>query len=404
MFINTSYGTLSYSFSVLVTTEAAGGTLGKTAVSIGFAAALLVSGAAALVTGTVADRFGSRRLMASGSLVGGVGLAAFSRSAEPWQAIVLLALVVGPAMAATSYEPVYVLMNRWFEPAERPRAYGVLTLVSGFSITIFTPLTAQLVDAYGWRTATMTLALILVAVGLTVPLLLLREPPPAPVARRASFGGVIADAWAGVRSGDRRFWLFSIAFFAGTAAFSGFSFHIVAELESRGFAADDTARVIALAGIVSLPTRLILPAMSGRVSSLGLLCVCMGVLAVAAVLASESTSWWQVWLYVAIFGSVFGAIYPLRALVTAERFSSEYFGRLLGAQALFVAAGRALGPAAVGLASRGDHYETSFRLAAVVLVLSAAGMLAAFRVRSSRPGLEPVSIGLDVRTGGVDDR
>src|SRR4029078_7649418 len=71
MFINTSYGTLSYSFSVLVTREAAGGTLGKTAVSIGFAAALLVSGAAALVTGTVADRFGSRRLMASGSLVGG---------------------------------------------------------------------------------------------------------------------------------------------------------------------------------------------------------------------------------------------------------------------------------------------------------------------------------------------
>ena len=121
MFINTSYGTLSYSFSVLVTREAAGGTLGKTAVSIGFAAALLLSGAAALVTGTVADRFGSRRLMASGSLVGGVGLAAFSRSAEPWQAIVLLALVVGPAMAATFYEPVYVLMNRWFEPAERPR-------------------------------------------------------------------------------------------------------------------------------------------------------------------------------------------------------------------------------------------------------------------------------------------
>ncbi|MCA9854772.1 MAG: MFS transporter, partial [Dehalococcoidia bacterium] len=61
--INTSYGTMSYAFSVLVTEQAAGGELGRGTVSTGFALALLVSGVSALGVGTVADLFGTRRLI-----------------------------------------------------------------------------------------------------------------------------------------------------------------------------------------------------------------------------------------------------------------------------------------------------------------------------------------------------
>ena len=151
MFINTSYGTLSYAFSVLISSDAAGGTFGARTVSLGFGAALLVSEIASLGAGTLADLFGSRRLMAGGSVLGAVALCLLAASREPWQAVLVLAFVAGPAMAATFYEPVYVLMNRWFAPLERPKAYGVLTLLSGFSITIYTPLTRWLVDAIGWR-------------------------------------------------------------------------------------------------------------------------------------------------------------------------------------------------------------------------------------------------------------
>jgi hypothetical protein len=47
-FINTSYGTLSYSFSVLVTDNGPGGEFGKGVISLGFGLALLVSGVAGL--------------------------------------------------------------------------------------------------------------------------------------------------------------------------------------------------------------------------------------------------------------------------------------------------------------------------------------------------------------------
>lgn len=375
MFINTSYGTLSYAFSVLISSDAAGGAFGARTVSLGFGAALLVSGIASLGTGTLADLFGSRRLMAAGSVLGAVALCLLAACREPWQAVLVLTFVAGPAMAATFYEPVYVLMNRWFAPGERPRAYGVLTFLSGLSITIYTPLTRWLVDAVGWREGVVVLAAILVSVGLIVPTII-SEPPRAAQGRQ-SLRHLVSETRAGLRQGDRAFWTFTLLFFVATVAFSGFSFHMIAQLETRGFEKTNVANAIAITGIVSLPARLLLPAFSGRVPSSILLAVCFALLAVAAVIASAANDWWHVWLYIAVFGAVFGAIYPLRALVTSERFSGEYFGRLIGAQALFIAVGRALGPAAIGqFADDRRSYQIAFQAAAVVLALSAAGMIA----------------------------
>ncbi len=175
MFINTSYGTLSYAFSVLVTRSGPGGEFGASTVSLGFGLALLVSGAAGIFAGTVADLLGTRRLMAGGAVIGCSGLALLGAVQEPWQLVLVMAVVLGPAMAATFYEPVYVLMNRWFAAEDRPRAYGVLTLMSGISITIFTPLTRWLVSELGWRQAVVVLGGILLAVGTLVPALL-HEP------------------------------------------------------------------------------------------------------------------------------------------------------------------------------------------------------------------------------------
>lgn len=106
MFINTSYGTLSYAFSVLVTDSGPGGDFGAGTVSLGFGLALLLSCVAAIFTGTIADVLGTRRLMAGGALAGCAGLVLLGASQEAWQFVAILALVCGPAMAATFYEPV----------------------------------------------------------------------------------------------------------------------------------------------------------------------------------------------------------------------------------------------------------------------------------------------------------
>lgn len=370
--INTSYGTMSYAFSVLVTDQAAGGDFGKGTIAAAFGVGLLVSGVCSVGVGTVSDLIGSRPVLALGSVVGAAGLALLSVCQETWQVFAVMALVLGPAMAATFYEPVYVLMNRWFTAIERPKAYGVLTLLSGVSITIFTPLTQYLVGTMGWRPGTAVLGGILLVVGLIVAALVrpgVEPPAPAGAPARGSFWRETAE---GVRQTTKVFWVFSIAFFAGTAAMSGYSFHMIAQLETRGFEAGAVAAAIGLTGIISLPGRLLLPSLTARFSSSLMLAACLGLLALAAWIASMAASWWQVWVYVGVFGLVFGAVFPLRTLVISERFAGPYFGRVIGLQALLLAVARAVGPVIVGiLGTDQSAYTWSFRAAAAVLIASA---------------------------------
>jgi MFS family permease len=385
-FINTSYGTLSYSFSVLVTESGPGGEFGKGVISLGFGLALLVSGIAGLWVGTIADLFGSRRLMGFGAVAGAGGLALLAACQETWQVIAVMLLVIGPAMAATFYEPVYVLMNRWFDASERPKAYGVLTMLSGVSITIYTPLTQAFVDAWGWREATLGLAVILLVVGVLVPLALPEGERPARRQGDLSPRAFLRESWDGVLRTDARFWWFTAAFFVATMSISGYSFHMISQLETRGFDDSAVASAIAVTGLVSLPARFALPALSGRASGTTLLAICLVLLGVAAWIASMAADWWQVWVYVAVFGLVFGAVYPLRALVMSERFAGAYFGRVIGLQALFVAIARAAGPVAVtafGTSQAG--YERAFTVAAAALFLSA---LVTWLVMRGRPARE----------------
>ncbi len=389
--INTSYGTMSYSFSVLVTESAAGGDIGRGALALAFSAGLLISGVAAIFAGTVADLFGVRRMVAVGSVLGLAGLWLFSYCESAWQVFLVMTFVLGPAMAATFYEPIYVLMNRWFEPVARPRAYGVLTLLSGVSITIFLPLTQWLVDGYGWRDAVRVLGVILAVVGISMAAVL-REPRPA-TTTVFSIGSFIRQTAEGFRSGTSTFWLFTLAFFVASTAHGGFQFHFIALLESRDFDKTQVANAVAITGLLSLPLRLLLPASAGRVSSVRLLAGCLLLLAAAAVIGSIATEWWQVWVYVLIYGVVFGAVFPLRALVTAERFSGEFFGRLIGVQALVLALSRAAGPAAVGAASETRvGYELAFQVCAVVLVISTLAMLFVLRDRTkAQPAIQEFS-------------
>lgn len=380
LFVTTSYGAMSYSFPVLVTRSAAGGEFGVGALSLGFGLAALVSGVAALAAGTIADLFGCRRLLAGGSVLGAVSLFLLAAAQEPWQAVAVMTLLMGPAMAATFYEPVYVLMNRWFEQAERPRAYAILTVLSGFSIVIFTPITRLLVNELDWRGAVVVLAIALLVVGTIVPALFREPVPDRSAAPRLTARSLAGETLGGWRYATPAFWWFSIAFFFATVASGGYSFHLLSQLETRGFDETAVANTIALAGIVSLPTRFLLPVLSARLPSVAVLAACVGSMGLAAWIASSATAWWQVWVYVGVYGAVFGAVYPLRGLVTGERFGGEYFGRLIGIQALLAAVARAIGPVAISLiGTDASSYQLGFRIAAVVLVVSAVGMWLALR-------------------------
>jgi MFS family permease len=261
--VNVGYGTIFYSFGVLLGEGAAAAEFGRATLSASLGLGVVVSGALAPLVGTLCDLRGPRWVYLAGAVLGCLGLAAFSRATEGWQVAAAWALLLGPAMACVFYEPAYVGIGQWFDERQG-KPLGVLTLVAGTSITIFVPLSQWLVGLLGWREALLVLGgILLTAVG-SLSLLVVRDRPraiPAGEGRRLDPRGAYTGMLASLRHTDHTFWLVTAAFFLGLAATFGMLFHQVAYLQDLGFAPARVAAVVGISGLASLPARFVLPAL-----------------------------------------------------------------------------------------------------------------------------------------------
>ncbi len=346
--VNVGYGTIFYSFSVLLGEGAAAGEFSRTLLSASLGLGVVASGMLAPLVGALCDVGGPRRVFAVGAIFGAVGLAAFSRATEGWQVIVVWLLLLGPAMAATFYEPAYVAIDQWFEgPQGRP--LGVLTLVAGLSVTIFLPLTQWLVERFGWRDATLVLGVVLLTVVWALSLLVVRDRPREDAKLRdVNLKAVYKSMFDALGYTERTFWVISAAFFLGQAATFAFLFHQIAYLQDLGFPAGRVAAAIGIIGIISLPGRFFIPALGDRVPPRLLIAVIFGLLALAGLLLIGTEQWWRVYLYIALFGTVFGAVLPMRAVIMSQYFSGELYGRIMGLQQSMLAFAIAGGPFIAG--------------------------------------------------------
>ncbi len=153
----------------------------------------------------------------------------------------------------------------------------------------------------------------------------------------------------GLRQTNRTFWLVSAAFFLALAGTFGMLFHQVAYLQDLGFPAGRVAAVVGLIGITSLPARFAVPALASRVRPSRLITAVFALLALSGLTLADTEEWWRVYLYVVLFGAVFGSVLPMRAVAMSSHFSGAVYGRLMGAQQTMLAFAMAGGPFLTGL-------------------------------------------------------
>lgn len=348
LIVNVGYGTIFYSFSVLLGEGAAAGEFSRTLLSASLGLGVISSGILAPLVGALCDVGGPRRVFLAGATFGFVGLAAFSRATESWQVVAAWVFLLGPAMAATFYEPAYVVIDQWFEgPKGKP--LGVLTLVAGLSVTIFLPLTQSLVERLGWRDATLALGMVLLVAVWTLSLLVVRDRPRETAkAQSLDPRSAYESLLAVLRYTDRTFWLVSAAFFLGLSATFALLFHQVAYLQDLDFPAGRVAVAVGVIGVISLPGRFLLPALGDHMQPRALAAVVFGLLGLSGLLLIGAEQWWRVYLYIALFGTVFGSVLPLRAIIMSRYFSGPLYGRVMGLQQSMLALAIAGGPFVTG--------------------------------------------------------
>jgi len=160
------YGTLYYSFSILVPSIAVDLAWPKEWVFGALSAALLVGGVFAPTAGRWADRFGAGRVMTFGSVAAAASLVACA--VAPGRVTFILALIAMElASAFVLYSAAFVAIVQ-IGSKNAQRSITHLTLIAGFASTLFWPFTTMLQGFLTWREVYLLFAVMHIAVCLPV--------------------------------------------------------------------------------------------------------------------------------------------------------------------------------------------------------------------------------------------
>ncbi|MGS0895915.1 MFS transporter [Burkholderia stagnalis] len=154
-----------------------------------------------IVSGPLADRFGSRRLAVAGMLLTAAGLAVAGAARTLPQVYAAYGLGVGFGVGC-AYVPAVGAVQRWFV-RRRGFASGLAVAGIGVGTLVMPPLASALIAHVGWRGAYFTLAVLAAVVGAGMSLLIENDPRgrgllPDGDAAHEPFGDGLSGAAVGV--------------------------------------------------------------------------------------------------------------------------------------------------------------------------------------------------------------
>jgi MFS family permease len=312
--------------------------------SLGFSLMLLAEGVLAFPVGRWIDRGHERAVMTGGSLLVGLAFFLHSRIHTPTEFYAVWTLL-GVGLAGTLYPPAFAVLTRRF-PNHFRRAIITLTFLGGLASTVFMPLVAWLIDAFGWRDALCVLGAIHVLVCVPVHWVLLRNAPQRAVLASAHTD---SDTLAGYLR-QPTFWQLAVFVVLLMGVTSALPAHMVSLLREAGMDASWAIAVPASIGVLQVIGRLGLYLTEHRVNvhAANRWVTVLIPLGFLMLLISAGHGMWGV-VFVVFYGLGNGMLTIVKGTVMAQYVSREHMGRLNGLLGLPMAVARAAAPWLMGL-------------------------------------------------------
>lgn len=297
-----------------------------------FAVALqnLVWGAAQPFVGYVADRWGAKRVLVGGALLYVAGLVWTAFLSNPFTLALSGGLLMGVAIACTTYSVAYSVLGRMVEPSRRAWAFGISAAAGSFGQFVMIPLGQWFITTSGWSLALLWLALICATMA---PLgayfaRLGREgalPQPAGVGQ-ASAKEALATAFA-----DRSYILLIFGYFVCGFQVVFIGAHLTPYLLDRGVPAHVGVTALALIGLFNVFGTYLAGVAAGRVPKrhvLALIYFARSVVIVAFLALPLSPL--TVYLFAAAIGFLWLSTVPPTNALVAQIYGARYLGMLGG--------------------------------------------------------------------------
>jgi MFS family permease len=374
----------AYSFSAFVAPLQQDFGMSRGSVSLVFSLAGFVYFSLGMVSGPLADRWGSRQMAVIGMILIGLGLAAASAARSLPEVYAAYGLGVGLGVGC-SYVPAMGAVQRWFV-RRRGFASGLASAGIGVGTLAVPPFASFLIDAVGWREAYLILGVVAAIVGAAMALLIANDPRDrglAPDGNAAPANVQTSPSGASMREAitSRRF----IGLYAACLACSFGVFvpfvHLVPYAVDHGVTQARSVLLLGAIGVGSAAGRFFLGGIAdwlGRELSLAAMFVGM---ALALVIWAVSTEFWPLSVFAFMFGVAYGGWVALLPAVVMDYFGGRNVSGLIGVLYTSVGFGTLIGPSAAGFA----FDATGSYTIPIVASILANVIAAAITIATSRP-------------------
>jgi MFS family permease len=355
-----------------------------------FSFGFIVSAFMSPALGRLMDRRGPRVVNELGVVLIGCDLLLATLVHQPWQLYATLGLLVGGGSVCLGYTGQGLFLPNWFV---RRRGLAMSLAFSGVGIgsIVLLPWLQGMIARAGWRSACLTLGLVVLVVLLPLNLLVRRRPEdiglapdgddlPAAVAGR-TMGNIVDHAWVAVdwtlaravRTG--RFWWIAIGYFCALFVWYAVQVHQTKYLVEIGFSPAVAAWALGGVSLAGIPGQIALGHVSDRVGrelvwvigSLGFTLTFLLLLALR-----DAPSPLLLYLMIAAQGVLGYGITSVIGAIPAEIFQGRHYGTIFGTLMLASIAGGAVGPWLTGaLHDATGSYTTAFWIAVFASLLSA---------------------------------
>jgi MFS family permease len=378
----------AYTFSAFVEALQRDFDASRGSVSLVFSLAGFLYFGLGILSGPLADRFGSRRLAVAGMILTGLGLAAASLARSLTEVYVAYGLGVGLGVGC-AYVPAIGAVQRWFV---RRRGFASGLAVSGIGVgtLVMPPLASLLIETLGWRGAYLVLGALAAVVGGGLALLIENDPrdrglgpdgdpPPSGAQPARPEGHSVPDA---IRS--RRFIsLYAACLICAFGVFVPFV-HLVPYARDHGVAPASAVLLLGVIGIGSTAGRFFLGGLADRMGrQLSLLLMFTG-MALALAVWVIATNLWSLAAFALVYGVFYGGWVAVLPAVVMDYFGGRNVSGIIGILYTSVAFGTLIGPSAAGFA-----FDLSQSYTVPILASAGANIVAAIIIAATSRTASP---------------
>lgn len=342
----------------------------RTTITSGNAIGKMVIALFAFVSGWIIDRYGPRRMMLVGIVLGGIALVGLGNMTSLWQ-FYFFYFISSLAYMTAGPLPNQVLISRWFD-TNRGKAMGFAYIGIGVG-GMFVPQIARLFNVnFGWHTSLMLLGLLMVVVAFPMIWFVKDNPEQAEIRKqndepKAPFMEVLKR---------RNVYLLLIGSMCSIGAVAGTSQHLKLFLSTDlGFSQEIAANMFSMILGSSIIGRVLMGWLADKFpKKYVMILIYLLVASAIPLLYFAGSSPAILYVFAFIFGVGLGGDYMIIPLMAAELFGVKILGRIMGIVITADVLGEAFAPVLVGyIRDQSGSYTHGFT---TLIVLAIIGTIA----------------------------